>query len=312
MRRQMLLGLMLAVLWGGSVAAQVTRHSGSVEIQGTGAQALDNAGGAQFGSGNVNLIGIDGKLNGPLSTTIIDDLSGANLTALPAGQLTGSIADARVQASNVTQHVGSIDHDALLNFVADEHVAHGGVTLTAGTGMTGGGTIAASRTFDVAGGNCITANANDVAVTTNCIASADILDGTILTGDIGTDTGDRRSQIEEDESMTTVQRAVIVIVVGVSTTMVSAQPPALTTEQRAMVRLNVEAERLANALQDALEQVHDLQVQVNALTRAKNILRLSILREYSTPKKPGFVFDWSVGENGQRLGLVPVAEEPDP
>lgn len=43
----------------------------------------------------------------------------------------------------------NINHDALTNFVADEHVAHSGVTLTAGTGLSGGGTIAASRTFNL-------------------------------------------------------------------------------------------------------------------------------------------------------------------
>ena len=38
----------------------------------------------------------------------------------------------------------------LLGFVADEHVAHSGVNITAGTGLTGGGTIAASRTLSIA------------------------------------------------------------------------------------------------------------------------------------------------------------------
>jgi len=42
-----------------------------------------------------------------------------------------------------------IDHDSLTNFSADEHVAHSTVTLTAGTGLTGGGDISANRTFDV-------------------------------------------------------------------------------------------------------------------------------------------------------------------
>jgi len=59
----------------------------------------------------------------------------------------------------------SVDHDAATNFVADEHIAHGGVTITAGTGMTGGGTIAATRTLNVIGGSGITANANDIAIT---------------------------------------------------------------------------------------------------------------------------------------------------
>lgn len=43
----------------------------------------------------------------------------------------GVLADARVQASNVTQHVGAIDHNGLLNWVLGEHVVWG----TAGAGL---------------------------------------------------------------------------------------------------------------------------------------------------------------------------------
>lgn len=57
-----------------------------------------------------------------------------------------------------------VNHNALLNYVADQHVAHTGITLTAGAGLTGGGDISASRTFDVGAGTGITVNANDVAV----------------------------------------------------------------------------------------------------------------------------------------------------
>ena len=58
----------------------------------------------------------------------------------------------------------SIDHDTLAGFVANEHIDHSAVSTIAGTGLTGGGTIAASRTLNVIGGNGITANADDVAV----------------------------------------------------------------------------------------------------------------------------------------------------
>lgn len=58
----------------------------------------------------------------------------------------------------------TIDHDDLVGFVADEHVAHSGVTLTAGNGLTGGGTIAASRTFHVGAGDGIDVAADSVAV----------------------------------------------------------------------------------------------------------------------------------------------------
>jgi len=43
----------------------------------------------------------------------------------------------------------NIDHDALLNFVANEHVDHSAVNITAGVGLSGGGNITASRTIDL-------------------------------------------------------------------------------------------------------------------------------------------------------------------
>jgi len=42
-----------------------------------------------------------------------------------------------------------LDHDALLNFIANEHINHTSVTLTAGVGLSGGGDISANRTFTV-------------------------------------------------------------------------------------------------------------------------------------------------------------------
>ena len=50
----------------------------------------------------------------------------------------------------ITLVESNIDHDALTNFVADEHIAHSSVTFTAGVGLTGGGTLAANRTFTFA------------------------------------------------------------------------------------------------------------------------------------------------------------------
>jgi hypothetical protein len=65
-------------------------------VSGTGASALDVGGGLNIGTGNVSLVGTDGKLEGPLSSTIIDDLSGANLTSLNAGNVSsGTLAVAR-------------------------------------------------------------------------------------------------------------------------------------------------------------------------------------------------------------------------
>lgn len=55
----------------------------------------------------------------------------------------------------------ALNHDALPGFVSNEHIDHSAVILTAGVGITGGGTIAASRTFnlDISGLGAIQGNA---------------------------------------------------------------------------------------------------------------------------------------------------------
>jgi hypothetical protein len=49
----------------------------------------------------------------------------------------------------ISTNDGAIVHDNLSGFVGNEHIDHTSVTLTAGTGLAGGGTIAASRTFSI-------------------------------------------------------------------------------------------------------------------------------------------------------------------
>ena len=60
---------------------------------------------------------------------------------------------------------GEINHDALLNFVANEHINHTSVVLSAGDGLTGGGDISSSRQFNVGAGDGITVNVDEVEVT---------------------------------------------------------------------------------------------------------------------------------------------------
>lgn len=51
---------------------------------------------------------------------------------------------------DVTTDESEIDHDSLQNYVANEHVDHSTVSISSGTGLTGGGDITASRTLGVA------------------------------------------------------------------------------------------------------------------------------------------------------------------
>ena len=43
-----------------------------------------------------------------------------------------------------------VNHDNLIGFAGDEHVAHAGVSITAGIGLSGGGNISSTRTVDLA------------------------------------------------------------------------------------------------------------------------------------------------------------------
>ena len=94
----------------------------------------------------------------------------------------------------ITTTDGDIVHDNLSGFVADEHIAHSGVSITAGAGLTGGGTIASTRTIDIVGGKGITANADDIQVDS---ANLVILARNALSGSNGitysTSTGDIRA-----------------------------------------------------------------------------------------------------------------------
>jgi len=109
--------------------------------------------GSIFASGSLLSIDATGGLSSSASGSFLNVKATNNVNAT---NLYGTV---------LTATQATIDHDSLANFVADEHVVHGDVSVIAGSGLTGGGTIAANRTLNVIGGDGITANANDIAIT---------------------------------------------------------------------------------------------------------------------------------------------------
>ena len=112
----------------------------TVDVSGFGARTLTAGNGLSGG--------------GDLSADRTFDLDYNELTAaaiasgdeLSFGDISDTNTVKKITFANLES---TLSHDSLADFVADEHVAHSGVTMTAGEGLTGGGTIAATRTFDL-------------------------------------------------------------------------------------------------------------------------------------------------------------------
>ena len=66
--------------------------------------------------------------------------------------------------STISTDDSEIVHDNLSGFVSNEHINHTSVSILGGAGLTGGGTIAASRNIHVGAGTGITVNTDNVAI----------------------------------------------------------------------------------------------------------------------------------------------------
>ena len=74
---------------------------------------------------------------------------------------------------------GGAFHDGFSDFVAAEHVSHATVSITAGAGLTGGGTIEATRDISVGAGEGISVAADAVAVDINGLTADATPDGAL-------------------------------------------------------------------------------------------------------------------------------------
>jgi len=79
------------------------------------------------------------------------DIGALALDALSVGSEGSASGDGAIAYNNSTGVFTYTPpaHDSLSGFVSNEHIDHTGVTLTAGDGLSGGGTIAANRTFAI-------------------------------------------------------------------------------------------------------------------------------------------------------------------
>ena len=109
-------------------------------------------------------------VNDGITIAGVDTSLGGTITAATIGDAIGAFSGS-----------AQIDHDSTTNFVANEHIDHTSVTLTAGNGLTGGGDISSNRTFAVGAGTGVTVNANDIAIGQDVATNANVTFATITT-----------------------------------------------------------------------------------------------------------------------------------
>ena len=119
----------------GAVSGDATIAAGGALTIAAG--AVENS---MLANDGITIAGVDTSLGGTITAATIGNAIGA---------FSGSV---------------QVDHDSTTNFVANEHIDHTSVTLTAGNGLTGGGDISTNRTFAVGAGTGVTVNANDIAI----------------------------------------------------------------------------------------------------------------------------------------------------
>ncbi len=95
------------------------------------------------------------------TTTGSIDLDSQSLTFTGSTGITATVSN---QTVTISTDDSAIAHDSLSGFVSAEHVDHSGVSITAGNGLTGGGTIEATRTLTVDPHTGIAVTADGVAL----------------------------------------------------------------------------------------------------------------------------------------------------
>jgi hypothetical protein len=167
---------------GGTIASTRTLKIDSSDLAGLYSKVIthDNTSGfvanEHIDHTSVSLIagkGLSG--GGTIAADRTIDIDSANVRGMFSGG-TGITYNSGTGAITTTD--GDIVHDNLSGFVANEHIDHSGVSIIAGNGLLGGGTIASSRTINIDSANI------DVMIDSNLAGSSVLINGNGSTGGI--------------------------------------------------------------------------------------------------------------------------------
>ena len=119
------------------------------------------------------------EANEHIDHSSVEIIAGTGLTG--GGDLTtsrtinvGAGVGISVNAGHVNTNDAQIVHDNLSGFVANEHIDHTAVSITAGSGLLGGGDISANRTISIGAGNGITVGPDTISINASQIDHDDL------------------------------------------------------------------------------------------------------------------------------------------
>lgn len=111
-----------------------------------------------------------------------------NTTPTSKITVTGNVSAVFINASSgfygtvQTATQGTIDHNSLANYSANQHVDHTTVSISTGNGLTGGGTIASTRSLSVVAGTGAVVNSTGVHVNSAYIGTLSANNTTYVNG----------------------------------------------------------------------------------------------------------------------------------
>ena len=139
--------------------------SGSLIVSGT--QEI------KFGDLTVHETGSFGKVSGHILAT--------NGVVSSSAQISGYNTFLEINGDSVISGSSQVDHDSTTGFVANEHIDHTSVSISAGSGLSGGGNISSSRTLTLDTGSTHFTNAVNETIDTIGVLSGSLNAGSNVT-----------------------------------------------------------------------------------------------------------------------------------
>jgi hypothetical protein len=147
----------------GSNGVNYDGSTGAISADSAEVRAMFSAGGDLSYNSSTGVFSFTNDAGDISSVTAGNGLTGGGSSGAVTLNVVGG-AGISVAADEISVDESGVDIHSLSGYVANEHIDHSGVSITAGAGLTGGGSIAASRTINIGAGSYINVAADSIAV----------------------------------------------------------------------------------------------------------------------------------------------------